>query len=297
MSMVVRKKPQEETAMEKRDTAILNFTLAALVPLLLMLFLGFSLKEGSLQNEENLEQKFTTLTKKHKELSKSILEMTRVFYRADTLYNSLDKKDYDDIVKQISDIDSEIALNHWDNDRNAVIDRFEHVIDKIKRDRELAHDDTLQQLLVFGAKWLKEIAKAKNDEFSVLKLLRQKELKQAEIVNASGGTDLQAKVQELQMQLMQKDFELKRLEDSKAANEGNAASTNSTLQKSYNKVLDGNKTVKAEIEAELSKINQDILPKLEGGIFKGDDVKRLKDKLKLSVDNIRAKSGNLKIDD
>lgn len=297
MSMVVRKKPQEETAMEKRDTAIINFTLAALAPILLMLFLGFSLKEGSLQNEENLDQKFTTLTKKHKALNKNILDMVGVFNRADTVYNNLDNRDYADLVKQITEIESEIALNRWDNDRNAAIDRFEHVIDKIRNDRGLAQNDTLQRLLVFGAKWLKEIAKAKNDEFSVLKLLRQKELKQNEIISASDGSDLQAKVQELQIQIMQKDFDLQRLKDSKATNEGNAATTNSTLQKSYSKVLEGNKKVQADIEAELSKINQDILPKLEGGIFKGDDVKKLKEKLKLNVDNIRLKSANLKVDD
>jgi len=297
MSMIVRKKPQEETAMEKRNTTIVNFILGALVPLLLMLFLGFSLKKGTLQNEENLDQKFTALSKKHEALNQNIIELDTIFNRADALYKNLDQKDYDELVQQIAEIESAITLNRWNNDRDAKIDGFEHAINKIRDDRKLEHDDELQQLLVLSSKWLREIAKAKNAELSALKLIREKEITQKESVSSSGGADLQELVTELKMQLLQKDFELTRLGDSKADSETDAQETNSSLQRKYNKVLEGNKTVKANIEAELTAINEEVLPKLEGGIFSKDDIKKLKEKIKAKVDNIKMKTGSLKTDD
>lgn len=290
MSMTVRKKPQEETAMEKRNTAIINFILVALVPLLLMIFLGFSLKNGALQNEENLNQKFIELSKKHEALNQNIADLVSTFDSINSLVINLDKKDYDELVKQIAEIESEITLNRWNNDRDAIIDGFEHKINKVKDDRELKHDDDLQSLLILSAKWVTEIAKAKNDELSALKLIRDKEL----TLNASGTTADGTSLQELEMKILEKDFELKRLQDAKADNESDAEAANSSLQKKYEKVLEGNKTVKTEIETVLAEINEDIFPKLESGIF---NKKELVKEIKAKVNKINLKTGSLKTDD
>jgi len=90
--MKIKKKDKEPTAMEKRNTSIVTFMLAALLPLLLCSLLGFTLGNSKSTNEGNFHKQLGDLRQENSMLNMHIDSLGRIFSKADVLLNEFNSK-------------------------------------------------------------------------------------------------------------------------------------------------------------------------------------------------------------
>ncbi len=288
--MKVRKKPKEQTAMEKRNTAIFHFTLVALAPLLLALFLGFSLKKTDIVNKDNLQKKLNEVTQDYKQLNQQLFDLNSAFSQADQYQDKFINNDSEKLKNELKEVESQISLKDWERDMKDSLDRFKHEINQFDRPWDFKDNEQTTSLLRLGKKWLREIAKTKDREFLVRQVNHEQKILREEETISDDGTDLSSEVQGLRMELMQKDFDIRSLNAELEDYQNDAEEGEKELLNKLSKAKSRAEKAKADVTTQIDEIRE-ALESLEGQKFlklKSDTKKMaaLKNQLNLMVDKI-----------
>ena len=292
--MKFKNKPPEKTAMEKRNTSILNFALVALIPLLLTLFLGFSLSKADRVNEENYYQKLKDLRTKHEGLIKGMEKVDTTFSRIDVLLKKFLKDDEALLEEGFNSIEDDIAFNKWNNKRTITKDNFHSAIKSIQAPSDIQNDQNLMDVLDFGKKWLVELSRIKSDElFSSVLIRKQQEGNQI-------NSELLQQIQDLRNEMTEKNAKIIQLEGIVLTSQGSTGDMQvekTDIQEKYEKMIADNASIKTVIEENAKAIKEKILLDLKCKIFNRENCDTQKKLIETKIDNIRIETGKLKVED
>jgi len=309
MSININKRPKEPTALEKRNTSIVNFALVALIPILLCLLLGFSLGNADTVTRKQLNQtnqellaKIESLEKEKAEMNDLIIKLESIFSKADTTFIKFDEVKVREITKSLKDIEGnkeevDYDLRIWEKEMEDDVDDFIRDIENIQLPSGLTENSSNNRILILGKNWIKEYAKTKQNELSAQMLLKKKDFG-IEIV-----TNLQDKIDELKGDLIDKDFKLRQLmAGEQKSNEkiNNFRQDQSDAAKELDKLKQKNGDIKRSIMMDLQDLQENLLPTLtETGVLKckpKGDLEVIKDKLEAKLDNIDTASQGLEVE-
>ena len=285
--MKVRKKARGQTEMEKRNTSILTFVSFALIPLVLTMILGFSLKQTDVVNKDKLFQKLESLQAQIDDLEENNRNLDKVFAKADTVLERFVSKEIKVLEDDLKDIKSKIDLEEWEKDREEKIRDFKRNINRIEAPFDFSESLEKNRLLNFGKAWLEEYAEVKNIELYAKQLIREQEIELTE------SSELENQDQDLQIQLMQKNMEIAGLNREIETYKGNAEEDKTDFITKYQSLLSANEKTKTNINAEIKDIEDKILPDLRKLVFK-NKFEKLKNQLETKINNIKIESGYIK---
>lgn len=296
--MKVKRNPKEETAFEKRNTAITIFILIALLPLLCMLLLGFNMGKADKVNNKKLFAQLDSLRNAHNTLKGNIKRVNTFFGDIDTLRTSYQKsmgRLESDLIA-IKEDEEGILMRKWEREYRKKDQYYEEEF--IDATTKKIKEPLLAPIFQKGKLWVEDMITAKQDE------LFTKKLKQKQTVGADIIDDLNNRIKELEGDLLLKQTLLISLQSQMGQSQGNSQiqidnsdEDKKIIQDKYDKVLANNLKLKESIDIDLDDIKEEILPALRRGVFNGNEFTTLKDRLENKVNNISIKLGELKTED
>ena len=290
---------KQHTAIEERNTAILNFAMVAIIPLLLTLIAGFALSEGRKVNEDRFHERLGALKSENAALKQMIADLGGVFDKADTLFTNFSTTKIDKLQRELSGVESEIGYNDWDRDVKDVVDEFEHYITRVERPLNFEEQEDLNAMLVLVKKWLIEYSEIESKALFIEKL-NQKQSQGADI-----STELEDRIDELEQTLTLKEIEIIQLRGAMGQSSGSAkqkiqekTSDNTELIQEITSLKMNAEQVNENIVTELEIIRGNILPNLKGQKFLSirnseEKIRDLKEKIEVKLNAIERHAGKL----
>ncbi len=307
--MKIKEKQKEPTAMEKRNSSIAAFAGFAAIPLLLTLFLGFSLGNTEKANHDKLLTKLDSISEENSLIKSSANGIKKSFQNVDSLI--VEFKEYMTKVKEeLKDTSSE-GLEAEDEIRI-----WERKWKKKTQDYKLDLDDMSSTKFEYpsiatshkaGIKWANEFIAMQEDELFALKV--KKKLN----VGIEINEDLDKKLEDLEDELVKKDVDIKILTDKLESTEGSSKVEKShvakdysemqnkytELENKYKELIQNNNATKQALDEALNKIRKNILPDLKGTMIGGnkDKINKLKELLQADIISLEKSISELKIKD
>ncbi len=293
--MKVKKKQKEETAFEKRNTAISIFALVTLIPLLLSLFLGFSMGKADEVNKNILLKELDSLREANNSLKEDVRRIGKIFTDIDTLRLSFndDMEKLESELKAIKDDEDDLLLRKWKRKQSQKTENYdEEFIDaKTKKIK----NPLLIPIYQTCIRWIEDVVATKEDELFAWTL------KQKQDIGTDIISDLEKRIQDLEGDLLIKETMIITMQASLGQNQGstqiqldNSAKDVKAIQDKYNNLIVGNLGIKDIINDEIKAINQDVFPKLKWGLFNKNEFNELKSLLVAKIDGIQSELNKLK---
>ncbi|MCB0630866.1 MAG: hypothetical protein R2824_07110 [Saprospiraceae bacterium] len=296
--MKVKKKAREQTAMEKRNTSIVNFVLVALVPVLLCILLGFSLRQSNIENKENSFKKVKALEAERDSIKNKIGKLTGTFFKADTILNRFNRNDFKILEQSLKAADNPIAFNNWEIDRAERISKLRSSFRTVENDEDFKEEDDARATLDFGKKWLQAFSDTKDKELFAMKQIRQNE------VGVQMDQLLQDQIDNLKKDLTAKDLEISKLEIKLLQSQGQkiqleqgSEKDTKAIEKELEDIKSNNGKLKEKIETQVSRAEKILSDLKEKGIFrKTEEIQAFKKDLDEQLKNIRDELLELEIE-
>ena len=231
MSLKIKAKAQEDTAMEKRNTSIAVFASVAAVPLIFTFLVGMGLGRGERTNTENLQDRVLLLEReldslKHKQenADQDLILLERTLHNMDTFVMYYKNVRFSELNEDLEGVERDREFDSWERDMDDLFDEFDHTSDRFGRKVDFVAVDRMNQVLNYAKRWFREIRRAKEDEFLARKDIIRMELGvEASEINEDQIMALKEKLDECERELYSKDNAISGLEKDISLNQSSSA--------------------------------------------------------------------------
>lgn len=296
--MKIQKKTREQTSLEKRNTALLTFSLFGVIPLLLSFFLGLSFGMTQTANTKNyqaridrLDHQLDSIQRGQRNFQSRISGLDVALLSGDSLVRAF-LKEAQALGREVQAIEDEAEFPLWERRMETLFDKFKYDIDTLGDFQDLRQQPRLASILERNKYLMNEIAIPKKQE------LITKQLRKKENIGLQITSDLQATIDELEENLRVCQDEKGQLMAEKSQSQsqvGDTENVNQDLEARVVELQEAHASVKTNVLAEIDAIRTDIFPDLEGGRIFGNRnrISELKELLVNSVNKIEREVSDL----
>jgi hypothetical protein len=163
-AMKIKKKTPQQSPLEKRKTDIFTFVLVALVPLIAMFLLGFSVRSADSVNNDNLRAAVDTLNAEVSRLEEQLnterrhaSELLMIISELDSMFHQFND-DIDESASEFRMVQNTFELDDVARESEGVCEDFIQEVGQQSRSRRFERNSAYAEILNMAPRWLRAAA-------------------------------------------------------------------------------------------------------------------------------------------